>query len=169
MTGMAAPVVGRFRTAQALIGGGCAVFVLALAIAAVFEPGLRWLHFFQALMYVAAWALGRRGNRWGYFIGSSAAAFWNYILLFVSPIPAQLAADPTRPDLLIQAAAWVANLLIIVGSIRCTLGPLDRSHADLARLAAAFVGTTAYLAAAVALFSPERLEIFVQALHPHWP
>jgi hypothetical protein len=40
--------------------------------------------FFQAWMYLATIVLSLRGSRWGYFIGVSAAVFWDYINLFVT-------------------------------------------------------------------------------------
>jgi hypothetical protein len=36
---------------------GAIVFILALFLSAYWEPGIRWLHFFQSWMYVAAIAL----------------------------------------------------------------------------------------------------------------
>ena len=58
-----------------LIGGLLFIFVLWLS--AWFEADIRWLHFFQAWMYFAAIGLSLRGNRWGYFIGASAAGLWD--------------------------------------------------------------------------------------------
>jgi hypothetical protein len=51
---------------------GC-FFIVVLGFSAVWEADIRWLHFFQAWMYIAAIMLGLRGNRWGYFIGISDA------------------------------------------------------------------------------------------------
>src|SRR5881409_1702838 len=48
------------------------------------EPDIRWLHFFQAWMYVATIVLAHRRNRWGYFIGFSAAGLWIYANLFAT-------------------------------------------------------------------------------------
>lgn len=157
------------KSAAALITIGATVFILALAVAAVFDAGLRGLHTVQASIYVAAIVLSRRGNRWGYLIGISAAAFWNYILLFVSPLPARFLEHPGEPDLVIQLLAWLANALIIVGGVRGMLRLPDRSAADLARFLLAFALATAILAGGIALFSPQRLSIFAEALHPHWP
>ncbi len=65
-----------------LIGGGLFIFVLGLS--AVWEPDIRWLHFFQAWMSIAAIWLGLKRSKWGYFIGISAAATWNYSSVFVN-------------------------------------------------------------------------------------
>jgi nicotinamide riboside transporter PnuC len=53
--------------------GGC-TFIIVLYVAAYWEPDIRWLHFLQSWMYIAAIALSWKGNSWGYFIGFSAAA-----------------------------------------------------------------------------------------------
>lgn len=148
---------------------GATFFVLALAVSAVFDPGLRGLHLVQASIYVAAIVLSRRGNRWGYLLGVSAASFWNYLLLFCSPLPARLVQHPGEPDLVLQALAWIANVFVIVGGVRGILRLPDRSLADLVRFAAAFALATGILVAAIAIFSPDRLAVLADALHPHWP
>src|ERR1700674_2181096 len=66
-----------------VIVGGC-VFIIVLFVSAVFEADIRWLHFFQAWLYIATIALTLRRNPWGYFIGISAAGFWAYTSLFVN-------------------------------------------------------------------------------------
>jgi hypothetical protein len=38
----------------------------------------------QSWMYLVAIALMLRGNKWGYFIGTGAAVFWNYANVFVT-------------------------------------------------------------------------------------
>jgi hypothetical protein len=55
-----------------------------LGLSAYWEPDIRWLHFFQTWMYVATIVLARRRNRWGYFIGFSAAGLWIYANLFAT-------------------------------------------------------------------------------------
>jgi len=66
-----------------IIVGGC-VFISMLGLSAYWEPDIRWLHFFQAWMYVATIVLAHRRNRWGYFIGFSAAGLWIYANLFAT-------------------------------------------------------------------------------------
>jgi hypothetical protein len=44
---------------------GAVGFIVILALSAVWDPTIRWLHFFQALMYIAVIALTARGSRWG--------------------------------------------------------------------------------------------------------
>lgn len=59
----------QFRAPEWLILIGGSIFIVVLAVSAFFEADIRWLHFFQAWMYVAAIALSFRGSRYGYFIG----------------------------------------------------------------------------------------------------
>ena len=69
---------------EILILAGCSIFIFILWLSAYFEADIRWLHFFQAWMYLATIVLALRRNRWGYFIGLSAAGLWDYINLFVT-------------------------------------------------------------------------------------
>jgi len=149
------------------IGGG--VFILALALSAVFVPDIRWLHLFQASMYVAAIVLSFRHSRWGHFIGISGAGLWNYAGLFASTLFADLVEHPDRPDVVVQVIAWLANLLVVIGCAWAYARLPSRPRGDLVRFAATFVLTTAFLAAAIAIFSPRYLDIFPRMLHPHWP
>src|SRR5258708_6694079 len=57
---------------------GACVFIFALGLSAYWEADIRWLHFFQAWMYVGTIMLSLRGSRWGQFIGFSAAGLWAY-------------------------------------------------------------------------------------------
>lgn len=69
---------------QWLILVGALVFILMLAVSAYWEADIRWLHFFQAWMYVATIVLSFRRSRWGYFIGLSAAGLWDYTNVFAN-------------------------------------------------------------------------------------
>jgi len=167
-----APIVTEPHSARAprwLIVSGSCVFILALAVSAIFVPDIRWLHVFQASIYVVTSVLSLRGSRWGYFTGISAAGLWNYLGLFASPLFVEIAEHPGRPDLLLQGFAWIANLLVIVGCAWGYSRLAARPRSDLGRLALTFVIATAYLAAAIAIFSPRYLDIFARMAHPHWP
>lgn len=152
-----------------LIIPGAAVFVIALTVSAAFEADLRGLHFFQAWLYIVTVALSVRRNRWGYFVGISAALLWDYALFFASPLFADLVKTPTRPDVLVQTLAWLGNLAIIVGSVWAYSRQPERPRGDWGRLGLAFVGSTGFLVLIVAIFTPERLALFPGLLHPHWP
>lgn len=157
-----------------LIGAVC--FIIVLAVSATFEADIRWLHFFQAWMYIATIVLALRQNRWGYFIGVSAAGFWDYGNIFVTTFftnglvelsrwvhTGQLA----RPDQLIAVPAWFSNFLVIVGCLWAYARLPEKRTSDFARFLLAFALTTGFFAADMALFQPRYLPIFRGALHPH--
>lgn len=163
------PTSGSSRRPLWVIIPGAAVFVLALAVSAIFEADLRWLHFFQAWLYIATVGLSIRGNRWGYFVGISAAVLWDYALFFTSPLFSELLKTPTRPDVLLQTLAWFGNLAIVAGSVWAYARLPNRPRGDWLRLGLAFLGSTGFLVLIVAIFTPERLALFRGMLHPHWP
>jgi len=172
------PWAVRSRAPEWLIVIGCSVFVLMLIVSAVFDPSIRWLHFFQAWMYVVVLWLSLRKNKWGYFIGLSAAGLWVYSNLFVTTFFVnglqQLAlwirtGHLARPDLLIAVPAWLANLLVVVG---CAWGYLQltrKNLTDLFRFLLAFVLTTGFFALDMYLFQPRYLGLFPHLLHPRLP
>jgi hypothetical protein len=159
-----------------IIGSAC--FVVVLLVSAVWDPSIRWLHFFQAWMYLATVWLSLRQNRWGYFIGLSAAGLWDYSTVFINTFFAnglqQLAlwiqtGHLARPDLLIAVPAWLSNLLVIIGCV-WGYGLMPRKMmTDLGRFLLAFALTTGFFALDMYLFQPRYLGLFRHLLHPHWP
>src|SRR4051794_32590469 len=102
--------------------------MLVLFLSAYWEADIRWLHFFQSWMYVAAIALIWNRSKWGYFVGFGAALFWNYTTLFVNTFlkngweQCQIllhSGRRSRPDLFISVPAWAGNLAVLVG---CLIG-----------------------------------------------
>jgi hypothetical protein len=167
-----------FARPDLLILVGSGVFIFVLALSAYFEPDIRWLHFFQAWMYLAAVGLALRRNRSGYFIGISAAGLWDYLNLFVTTffrsglhwLRASLACRQMQHvDQIVAVPAWAANVLVLVGCIWAYARLTDKTPRDFARFALAFVLTTAFFVADVAVFQPRYLPLFRRALHPHWP
>jgi hypothetical protein len=166
------------RAPEWLILVGCGIFILALIVSAAWEPGIRWLHFFQAWMYLAAIWLSLRKSVWGYFIGLSAAGFWAYINLFVTTFFVnglqQLSVwihtgQLSRPDLLIAVPAWFSNALVIVGCLwGYSLTP-RKSVQDVGKLIFTFALTTGFFALDMAVFQPRYLGLFRHVLHPHLP
>lgn len=152
------------------------VFILVLGVSAWWEADIRWLHFFQAWMYVAAILLSLRRNRWGYFIGISAAGLWVYTNLFVTTFffsglqqvgqwihTGHLA----RPDLAIAVPAWFSNLFVVVGCVWGYSKLAAKPPGDAARFLATFALTTGFFALDMALFQPRYLVLFRHMLHPH--
>src|SRR5213594_903067 len=74
----------RLGPPELLILIGSCLFIFVLWLSAYFEPDIRWLHFFQAWMYLAVIWLSVRRSPWAYFIGVSAAGLWDYINIFVT-------------------------------------------------------------------------------------
>ncbi len=69
------------RSAQLWTYIGAALFLVALLGSAMAIPGLRILHSFQALLYIAVVVLARRNSPWGYGAGFAIAIVWNGIEL----------------------------------------------------------------------------------------
>jgi hypothetical protein len=159
-----------------LTGGVCFIFVLALS--AYWEADIRWLHFFQAWMYVAAILLSLRGSRWGNFTGVSAAGLWDYMNIFGTTFflngLQQLSSwvhtgHLPRPDIFIAVPAWFSNLLVVVGCVWAYLGQPVKSARDIRSFLVSFILTTGFFAADMAVFQPRYLAIFGRLLHPHLP
>lgn len=164
--------------AHRLIVIGSCLFIFVLWLSAYWEPDIRWLHFFQAWMYLAAIWLSLRRSRWGYFIGLSAAGFWNYITVFVNTfflsgvhwLTAWVSTgELKRADQIIAVPGWIGNLLVVVGCLWAYLRLKEKTNKDIGRFLLAFALTTGFFAAAIALCQPRYLPLFRQALHPKWP
>lgn len=160
-----------------ILAGSCG-FIFVLALSAYYEADIRWLHFFQAWMYIATIVLALRRNRWGYFIGFSAALLWDYSSVFVTTFFVNglqvLSAlvrtgQLSRPDLLIAVPAWFSNVFVILGCAWAYSRHATKSAADLGRLAVAFILTNGFFVLDIALFQPRYLAIFKGLLHPHLP
>src|SRR5256885_1479956 len=168
----------RLGAPEWLILIGASLFIAVLALSAYWEADIRWLHFFQAWMYAATIALSLRVNRWGYFMGISAAGLWDYANLVATTFffnglqqlsewlhTGQLA----RPDLLIAVPAWFSNFLVVAGCLWGYSRLPQKTLADVARFLVAFALTTGFFAADMAIFQPRYLGLFPRMLHPHLP
>ncbi len=151
-------------------------FIAILALSAVYDHTIIWLHVFQALMYVAVIALVLRRDRLGYFLGVSIAALWNYTAMFVDNFfrnglraLAHLTATGqlTHPDQLIAVGAVTFHFVIIAAGLVLIVQTSRRAGADLLRLIVVFAVSTGYFAADVALCQPRYLQLFPRMLHPH--
>jgi len=89
--------------------------------------------------------------------------------MFGSPLFAELIAEPGRPELILQALAWLANLAVVVGSIVGYRRLSIKSPGDAGSFALAFLTTTALLVGATALLAPPYVSHLTGVLHPHWP
>jgi len=168
----------RFRAPELLTLIGGSGFILVLGISAFWEADIRWLHFFQAWMYVTAIVLSFRGSRWGHFIGISAAGLWDYANTFATTFfwngLEQVSqwvhtGHLARPDLVIAVPAWFSNLLVIIGCVWAYSRRPGKPLSDVARFLACLALTTGFFAADMAVFQPRYLAIFPRLLRPHFP
>jgi hypothetical protein len=160
-----------------IVVAGC-VFILMLGLSAYWQPDIRWLHFFQAWMYVATIVLALRRNSWGYFIGFSAAGVWIYANIFATTFfingLQQLSQwietrHLQRADLLIAVPAWFSNLFVVVGCIWGYSRVPNQSLRDAGKFLVTFALTTGFFALDMAMFQPRYLILFPRMLHPHLP
>jgi hypothetical protein len=159
-----------------LIGG--IFFIIVLTVSAIWQADIRWLHFFQAWMYIATIWLGLRRNRWGYFIGISAAGLWDYVGIFVNTFVANGVHELVqwihtghlaRPDQLIAVPAWISNFLVVAGCVWAYWRRLPNKPAiDCARFVFAFALTTGFFALDMWICQPRYLGLFQHLLHPRW-
>jgi len=148
-----------------LVGAG--LFIFALAFSAIFDPKIRVLHTFQALLYIAVIVLTRRGSAWGFGAGCIIAAFWNYINLFITTfIRAGLrelsslfqTGQLHRPDLLIAVIAAGGHFLLMIA---CLAGFL-RTQPGIRRWSEFIAGgvvAVAYLAAIIVTTGPQYIDL----------
>ena len=168
----------RLGAPELLILIGSCTFIFVLWLAAYFEPDIRWLHFFQAWMYISAIWLSARGSRWGYFIGLSAAGLWDYVNVFVTTffrgglhwLFAWISTGQLRHvDQIVAVPAWIGNFLVVAGSVWAYTRLSEKRRSDLGRLVIAFVLTTGFFAASIAICQPRYLPLFRGIIHPHRP
>ena len=165
------------RIGTGLAFAGAFTFIAVLYFSAYWEPDIRWLHFFQSWMYIAALVLILRRNRWGCYIGATAAFFWDYVNVFVTTFfrngidqlhVLYRTGHVHRPEFLISVPAWFGNFTLILGALLVYLALPRKQWSDMGRLLVALVGTLAFFAEAMALVQPRYLPLFRGALHPHW-
>ena len=127
-------------------------------------------------MYGTVIWLSLAKSRWGYFLGISVAAFWNYTNLFVTTffrnglasVETLIATGKlTRPDQMIAFFAVMLHFALIAACVWAYLRLPKKSAGDLLRLAFVAAASTAYFAADIALCQPRYLPLFPHLLHPH--
>jgi hypothetical protein len=115
---------------------------------------------------------------WGYFIGISAAGLWDYINLFVTTflrsglqwLYAWISTGHLeRMDQVIAVPAWLANFLVVAGSVWAYTRLPEKRRSDLGRFGLTSVLTTGFFAASVAICQPRYLPLFRSIFHPHRP
>lgn len=151
------------------------LFIAILALSAWWDPSIRWLHGFQALLYVATAVLALKRDRWGYFLGAATAGFWNYATLFLNnffhagreQLQILLATGHLpRPDLVISVPAVVAHFVMIGCCLWGYTRLPEKGWPDVSRAAASMALSVGYLALIMALFQPRYLALFTRLFHP---
>ena len=170
---------GKFGAPEWLIVIGGSFFIVVLAVSAIWDPTIRWLHFFQAWMYIATIWLALRRNRWGYFIGISAAGLWDYTGVFVNTFVANGVHELTRwihtghvarPDQFIAVPAWISNFLVVVGCVWAYSRRTQKKLvSDFGRFLLTFALITGFFALDMWICQPRYLPLFRHMLHPRWP
>jgi len=129
-------------------------------------------------MYLATMVLAAKANRWGYFIGLSAAGLWDYANLVATTFffngLQQLSqwartGHLDRPDLVIAVPAWTGNFLIIVGCVWGYALLPRKSPRDALDFVVTFALTTGFFALDMTVFQPRYLGLFRAMVHPHLP
>jgi len=161
-------VIAQDRWIYRAIVSSAVLFIFILALAAVFDPTIRWLHLFQALIYVAVIFLAGERSAWGYGAGCIIAAFWNWTNFahtqFISAGWGELVrllktGQITRPDLLIAVFAALAHF-VLIGA--CIAGYWRMSRGDgrnPIRFVAGGVFAVASFAGMIILFGPQYVPL----------
>ncbi len=156
------------RWIEGLIFGSSALFILVLALSAFYDPSIRLLHFFQALIYVAVMILSRRQSAWGYGAGCIIAAFWNWTnLVHTTFIKAGLrelsrliqTGNFKRPDLLIAVFAATAHLVLIGSCVSGYFRISSRASRESVKFWTGGLLAVGYFAGIIILFGPQYVPL----------
>jgi hypothetical protein len=145
------------------IGGVCLAFILISAAAAYFEPGVRALHLFGCLLYLAVIVLAAKHSKWGYGIGISTAVLWLALSLFGTAFIREgfeawaeflKTGHITSAITFLAVPAAISQLLLIAACIWAYAQVKNKRWSDLEILLGSAVISISYLAGVVALFWP---------------
>jgi len=159
------------RWISGLIVFSCLIFILVLGLSAIFDPSIRWLHLFQALIYVAVIVLTRDHSPLGYGAGCVIAAFWNWTNLvhtrFIETGWHELAdtlrtGQLNRPDLIVGVFAAFAHFLLIAACVAGFFCLTRRSASDVMRFAAGGAIAVASFVVMIVLFGPQYMPLLEQ-------
>jgi hypothetical protein len=144
----------------------CAAFIYILTQSAIWEPEVRVLHFFQALIYVATLVLALRRSKWAYGAGASISLFWLLLTTLGTTFLRSgieewahffATGEVARPTVFLAVPAGVDQAALIVCCAWAYAKRRDRKASDLAILVASAVASVGYFVAIMAAFRPEFL------------
>jgi hypothetical protein len=155
-----------------LIVGAALVFIVVLAVSAIFESDIRMLHGLQSLIYVTIIVLAVRHNKWGYAIAIGIGCAWDAYNLFASGFIAA-GADAWHafvttgriedPVAFVALPGGLANAVLVVGSV-WAYARIDRKRwSDIGVLIGGSAGVIVYFVGCIALTWPE----FIPELRRH--
>ena len=146
-----------------------ALFIPILALSAFWDPTIRVLHLFEALLYVGVAVLCVRRFKVGYALGVASGAFWLLmawgLTTFVKNGFQTLALSLRvhqlrRPDLLIAIPAWASMIALVALSILGYARSSRKSARDIGVFVIASVAVIAFYFAIFTAFTPRYLEVF---------
>lgn len=159
------------RWLKGLIVASCVVFILVLAISAVFDASIRLLHTFQALIYIAVILLAARRSAWGYGAGFFIATFWNWTNLVHTTFIANGVRELARvvrtgqlqnPDQLIAVFAAAAHFVLIGGCLAGYIRIQPKGRLDLAKFLGGGLLAIAYFAGIILVFGRQYVPLLKQ-------
>lgn len=168
MKDFSGPTLKRTSWLEGLIYVACSIFILVLGISAIYDPSIRALHGFQALIYVAVIILARSRSAYGYGAGCITAAFWNWINLvhttFIRAGLDQLSnllktGHIARPDLFIAVVAATAHFVLIVACLVGFVRVWSRGPLQIVRFFAGGLAALAYFVVIVVAFGPQYVPL----------
>jgi hypothetical protein len=158
----------RPKVIQWLIVAGSAVFIVILALAAVFDPSIRILHFLQAFIYIVVVVLARRKSAWGYGAGCVISAFWNWTNLvhttFIKSGMNELlrlihTGQLKRPDQLLAVFAATAHFALIAACVVGYFQLRPRTWREPVKFWSGGVLAVGYLVAIIVLTGPQYIPL----------
>jgi hypothetical protein len=156
-----------------LIIASSVVFILVLALSAVYDPSIRVLHVFQAFIYVAVIILAARRSAWGYGAGCLIAAFWNWMNLvhttFIANgmrelLRALQTGEIQRPDQLIAVLAATAHFVLIGGCLIGYIRIKPKTRWDLLKFLAGGLLAIGYFVGIIIAFGPQYVPLLKRVL-----
>jgi hypothetical protein len=153
---------------QSLIVASSGVFILVLALSAVYDASIRVLHLFQAAIYVAVVIVARKRSAWGYGSGCVIAAFWNWTNLvhttFIANGLRELSralqtGQVRRPDQLIAVVAASAHFVLIFACLVGYARIRPKASWEPAKFFGGGLLAIAYFAGIIVLFGPQYVPL----------
>jgi hypothetical protein len=135
-----------------------AYFICVLVFAMFFDPTVRVLHPFQALIYVTIIYLARQGSAYGFGAGCIMAAFWNYIFLVGAhkEIWTFLTSGTGGIFIPLQLSAFVAHLVLVAA---CVVGFLSVQRGRWVAFLVGGATAVGFLIACVVMFRPQSVAL----------